>query len=503
MISFRYDNPWNACWSADTDSEVKWLKRQFTFTDTSDTRHKQQFGYFPKVEYLDDVHHRMTHGQVIAAMVAAQGDGLATQMINAPQRLTFETGPIPADYLPGITMRRYQRMGIQVLAGYGQGIAVAGTGAGKTVMMGGLLKAILEFLPQITGVLVMIYSKDLLNQTAKRFIHYGVPAEDIGIVHSDISPQKQVLEAQKKVVLSTHRSIEKFPGTLDRTQYVICDEAHGVVGPMWTAIFNHLPNMLNVVGFTATPWDTEDERQKMLAIFGQVLFDIPMRYLVQNGWLMSPEIRMVNLSYKDRDIAACKAMGWQQAKKVFCLEDQNRNLLPVVILRLIRGRALVIYDELKHGKHLQELYEKQGIPTMLAEGSSSKKKRQECLDWFAPELEPDEPGKVLLASRIFNEGVDLDNGTNHLFIMGPKAKRRIAVQRLGRALRICSEGWVMAWDSWDGNHPTIARWSGGRKKTWEDLGFRVTRIEPDHLPQVAEKHPTTRTECFRYPVAAE
>lgn len=481
MITFQYLTPWEVYWTVDNPRESKWLKNQFTKVDYSDLYHKKQFGYFPQIEYLDTIGARMTHGQVLQAIDLCQKDGIEYQITNQFPRLNAECGTIPGDFLPGIAMRDYQCLATQIAAGQGQGLICIDTGGGKTVVMGALLRIILEN-TQCTGVLILINNKNLLNQTARRMNQYGVPMDDIGIVHSDISPQKQAEESQKRVVLSTHMSITKYQGTIERTQYLLCDEAHHCVGPLWSALISRLPNMLNAIGFTATPWENDDEEMRMRSIFGRVLVDIPARYLIKRGFLMRPEIYMIKLEYPDRDREICAKMSWQEAKKLFVEEDKARNLLPVACLKKVPGRMLVLYDTIKHGKEIARLYdhyaEQHGFSSMIADGSTSTKKRDAAIEWFEQDcdVENGESGKVLIGSRIFDEGTDIQGGCDTLFVLGAAKSKRKAKQRCGRALRKNRSGKLYIFDVWDSNHTSLRDWSGKRKKVWEELGVPINVI---------------------------
>lgn len=483
MLTFNYSNAWTATYQGDARDEA-WLKRVFTYVDLKDVRHKARMGWFPSYCTLDTTGKRMSHGQIIHACRQARNDGIAFDIHDASQRYLINSGPIPPDYLPGIAAGYdYQLLAAQIALGHGHGLVNIATGGGKTVVMGMCLRYI-TLNTDCPGILLLIFSKDLLDQTAKRMISYGVPADDLGIIHSDISPERQRVASTKRVVLSTHLSIAKFDGVIDRTRYVICDEAHRSVGQLWSALFGKLPNMVNVLGFTATPWDTEEERMKMLAIYGQELVNVPCKFLIDRGILMRPKSYFIKLHYRDRDIKICNNMDWRLAKQKFILEDENRNLLPIVALRKFGGRMLVIYDDLDHGKHLLELYEKQGFETRLAEGKTSTKNRASAVEWFEQDCEEGVHGKVLLASRVFDEGIDISGGCDLFFAIGAGCDVSKVKQRLGRALRKNRTGILRTFDTQDSNHPTLSRWSGIRRGAMEECGVQPETISLEEFAKL-------------------
>jgi superfamily II DNA or RNA helicase len=472
MLTFSYQNAWIANYSG-TSKEIGWLKKLFTYQDMSDTRHKKKFGYFPSVICLGPV---MSHGQVIHAVKQAKAENISFNIEDPNFRYMLETGPIQENYLPNITARNYQLLAAQIALGKGHGLVKMATGAGKTVTFSLVVKTLIEK-TDVPGILILILSKDLLNQTARRFESYGIDPDLIGIIHSDIPFEKQKIAAQKRIVLSTHLSITKFQGVIEKTKYVICDEAAHATGPMWSALFPMLPNLSNILGFTATPWDSEGERQKMIAVFGQMLVDIPAKWLIQQEILIKPEVFFIRLYYKDRNKEVLKAMDWRQAEKQLILEEKNRNLLPIVVLRKFGGRMLVIYDKLAHGETLLNLYKENGYDTRLAEGKTSTKDRESAITWFEKDLEPGQQGKVLLASRVFDEGVDIKGGCDLGFLVGAGKDPSRTKQRLGRLLRQNKTGKVMVFDVQDSNHTILSRWAGIRRNAiLEETGIDPTVI---------------------------
>jgi superfamily II DNA or RNA helicase len=137
---------------------------------------------------------------------------------------------------------------------------------------------------------------------------------------------------------------------------------------------------------------------------------------------------------------------------------------------------LVIYDDLEHGEHLQKLYEEQGFETRLAEGKTSTKNRSSAIEWFEPDCEPGQWGKVLLASKVFDEGIDIKGGCDIFYAIGAGKDISKVTQRLGRALRKNRSGRLRCFDNQDSNHPTLSRWSGIRRSAIEELKIPVKTI---------------------------
>ena len=261
----------------------------------------------------------------------------------------------------------------------------------------------------------------------------------------------------------------------------VVHNCHRSQGPLWSSLFGRLPALTNVIGFTATPWDNESERQRMLAIYGQELCNIPCKFLIDREVLMRPRSYFIRLHYPDRDIKLVNGLDWRQARQQLVHDDRNRNLLPIVALKKFGGRELVIYDDLDHGQALKELYEQQGIETRLAEGKTSTKNRASAVEWFEQDCEPGQHGKVLLASKVFDEGIDIKGGCDIFFALGAHNDPSKAKQRMGRALRKNRTGILRTFDVHDSNHPTMSRWSTGRRNALEENGIPSQLLSLDEF----------------------
>ena len=167
------------------------------------------------------------------------------------------------------------------------GLVVLPTGSGKSVVIASIIKELNE------PTLVFQPSKEILAQNAAKYASYGY---DCG-VYSASAGQKKL----RDVTFATVGSVVRKLHLLDRFEYVIVDECHGVnaKGGMYETVLSHMGRP--TIGLTATPyrlnqetspWDPFDNYSvlKFLTrtrprMFDTVVYHVQNRDLFDAGYL--------------------------------------------------------------------------------------------------------------------------------------------------------------------------------------------------------------------------
>lgn len=125
------------------------------------------------------------------------------------------------------------------------GMVVLPTGSGKSIVIAGIVKALGK------PTLVFQPSKEILAQNAAKYAAYGY---DCGI-YSASAGQKKL----RDVTFATVGSVVRKLHLLDRFEYVIVDECHGVnaKGGMYETVLSHMGRP--TIGLTATPYRLNQE----------------------------------------------------------------------------------------------------------------------------------------------------------------------------------------------------------------------------------------------------
>jgi len=173
----------------------------------------------------------------------------------------------------------------------GHPIVSACVGAGKSLMIAELCRhAVQDYTDQRSRMLILVPSKELLEQNAQKLIALA-PSLKIGIISASLGRKDTGFD--KDVVLATVGSIIKNPGSIGRIDLVLIDECHlvnrketGQYRKLITALTAFNP-ALRVIGWTGTPFRgngillTEGEER----LFTDIAASVSMTQLLDDGFL--------------------------------------------------------------------------------------------------------------------------------------------------------------------------------------------------------------------------
>ena len=227
--------------------------------------------------------------------------------------------------------------------------------------------------------------------------------------------------------------------------------------------------------------------------------------LAEAGYLAKPMITLLDIgrlsypSYEEIRQAVCpqwredprqlaklggKLFGYALRKGI--VENIDRTYAIVKTATRYRNageKVLILCTRLAHGRRiLQEIdkvrfqYDVRKFRCWWLHGSEDDSIRQRVLQEFRDE----EGGAILIASTIFDEGVDIPE-IDVLILAGGGESYVKSIQRVGRALRKRPDkDFVMIFDFLDGRDPThkkdyLANHTKARVQDYKDQGFEVRR----------------------------
>jgi superfamily II DNA or RNA helicase len=354
--------------------------------------------------------------------------------------------------LPGITLREYQEsMVLKALEAKGC-IIKAPTGAGKTLILGGILKA----LEGQTG-LIFFTKKQLLKQTYDTLREWGI---DVGLAFGD----GVIL---KPMTLCTVQSIDKVIDThLKTSDFIIFDEVHEFAkGKVATKVIKSFPNATYRIGMTATVPRDPMSRLNLISGLGPVIEEVDAKGLIEEGFLTEPLIQIIPM--KDTGTVEDTELSYREVYEKFVTENDMRNDMIVELAEKIQknqSRTLIIVKDLKHAEILHER-----IPNSFKlEGKDDLATRKKTINAFK-----DDKMSVLIGTTIMQTGIDIPEITHLINARGLKSEIA-TLQALGRALRIHkSKNQVFIYDFFD-RAPYLEKHAKERIKSYESLGLEIT-----------------------------
>jgi superfamily II DNA or RNA helicase len=319
-------------------------------------------------------------------------------------------------------VRPYQVDALNSIFAEGFGIIIAGTGAGKTTIN----TIIVDHYEKLHGLrsITIVPSVSLIDQTIDTFKTFGL---DVGRYDDEIKDLKH------SHVVTTWQALQHNPHIIKSFQVAIVDECHGLKGKVLTNLLNDYgKHITHRFGLTGTlPKGKTDAMAVRIAI-GPVRYVIPAHELIEQGWLATPHISVMQLDdisrleeiYKDDDKVS------YDSEISFLQTDATR--MSWIADYLVqkgsehKGNVLCLVTNVSFGKKLKKL-----IPEAhFLYGKDKQKVRKAVYDLF----ESNNNLIVIATVQIAGVGLSIDRIFNLVFVDGGKSFIRI-IQLIGRGLR--------------------------------------------------------------------
>ncbi len=338
----------------------------------------------------------------------------------------------------GVSLRDYQTETLASLVGPDQTAAdlvVCATGGGKTVMFAGLLDR--ELTAGKRG-LVLAHRDELIDQAVDK-IKWVAPTlfiEREKAEHRATRDPKSLLwiEGRAGVVVASVQTLrgkrlEEWPQ--DAFDIIICDEAHHATAASYVAIFEHFKTARRI-GFTATPSRTDGK--PLGDVFSRIAVDFGIRHLVQRGWLVPVNARVVRT---DTDLSEIKQSAGDYAigELQSAVNTDGRNhLIIAAIDRWSEGRQTIVYCAgVYHARELAALMTVTGTPAEAIWGEMPLEERRLQLQRFrAGEV------RALTNFGVLTEGFD-EPKVGCIVLARPTQSVLLLTQMVGRGTRPLEE----------------------------------------------------------------
>lgn len=322
-------------------------------------------------------------------------------------------------------LRPYQKRlvdrAVKALADHGNTLAVAATGAGKTICLSAIGKA-------IDGkTLVLQHRHELVQQNCAKYRAVN-PKTSIGLWTAD----KKTFRSQ-----TTFAMVQSLVGHLSRIpklDLIIADEAHHIAAPTWSAIIEAAreknPDVM-LAGFTATP--SRSDRKGLRRFFDNVCDNITIRELVSLGFLVPPRAFVIDTAGTRERLASlrtCSDFGEQHDVEAIL----NTDAVNAEVIRNWRehadGRPTVVFcSTVAHAEDVATAFTRAGIPAACVHGGMSVEQRTAILNSMTA-------GKtqVITNCMILTEGWDYQP-VSCVILLRQCSDKSPLIQMVGRGLR--------------------------------------------------------------------
>lgn len=368
-----------------------------------------------------------------------------------------------------IVLRDHQVECINAFLANRHGLAVAATGAGKTLITAALSKKVEPYGRSI----VIVPSQDLVTQTEDDYKMVGL---DVGVLYGGRK------EFDKTHTICTWQSLhclwkktKKGDIALDQTDIhefldgvvaVIVDEAHTAKGEALKAVLGGVMGDIPLRwGMTGTIPKDEIAAMHMRCNIGNVIIKVSASELQEKGILSGCHVNILQLSSKLAFDSYAEELKW-------LVSDQRRMEYVSNLINAISqsGNTLILVDRLAAG---HAIVESLGLsPDRFVSGSTAKKKRKAEYDSVAGQ----DNGIWIATYGVAAVGLNIPRIFNLVLIEPGKSFVR-TIQSIGRGLRKAKDkDHVQIWDI-AGTNKFTARHVRERIKFYQEAEYPFERMK--------------------------
>jgi len=259
-------------------------------------------------------------------------------------------------------------------------------------------------------------------------------------------------------------SKKSHKGFLQTVELIIVDECHHMKAKTWLDVLKSCKNAVMRIGLSGTPHASEIAERKLTGATGPIISTITNEYLIKKGYSAKPYFLFLRVVQPEIEY-----LSYEEAYKLGIVRSQVRNQKIVeACVTLPKKQKLILIWEMEHGKRLLKLFQNQGVEVEFLHGGESSETRNRVKEAFkAGKL------KTLIASTIFDEGVDIPNIEVLVLAAGWKTSLRF-LQRVGRAMRRKKgRNVVIVIDFLDMSNYYLLDHSFNRYNTAKEQGFQI------------------------------
>lgn len=303
----------------------------------------------------------------------------------------------------------------------------AATGSGKTIVAASIVSAALE---KGKKVLFLVHFRELAYQARERFTEFGI-GDEVGIImageESDHGKPVQIASVQtyaRRLKLADEFSNHWF----HNADLVIYDEAHSSIAKTRKAILELYKKDAVILGLTATPCRADGRG------LGEVYQDIVSCTGIGELTELKYLVPVVYYGCKEMpDLKNIPEVAGDYNKKILGERVDIPKLIGDIYdnwARIAIDRQTVIFaTNVKHSKHIKELFERRGIKIEHVDAHTPEEERRDVLNRF-------KVGYVQVVTNVgvYSEGADFPWASCIVLARPSKSYARY-VQMAGRGLR--------------------------------------------------------------------
>ena len=396
---------------------------------------------------LYSLKNQVTYTGLVPHIVAVLNKyGVVFQLVDRRTRPVPNT---PMNIVDNITPRDYQAKAIDGC--HGRGVIQAATGAGKTLILAGMIAKF-----DVTPAIILSPKASLAYQLRDEIAKFlGRP---VGLLTGDTQDVKDVTVGTPQMLLKS--------SILKEAKALLVDECQFLGARTLFMVCREAVNAYYRVAVSATPWrDGNDDLLIEAAInVRNPKSNINASTLIRKGKLTKCAINFLKIPALSEQLVG----GYDKQYSMGIVDNNYRNDRIMEIIRhermLNHGSILVLFNSVRHGQLLLDRIRREfGVTKSkvtvngvthevdsveLIDGSTEMERRNAVL-----QAAREEKVQILLGSTIADEGLDCP-ALKVLILAGAGKSSTRAFQRVGRVLRLfAGRETAYIWDMCDESMP--------------------------------------------------
>lgn len=333
--------------------------------------------------------------------------------------------------------RDYQSKAIDAAIKAGSGILKMSTGSGKSYVISSIVaKMNIKTIIYVVSIDLMYQMYDVFNNV------FGI---SIGMVGDGICNIKDItvmtiwsaasafnskissLDAEIKQDKIKKKDAEKVRKCVESANMFVLDECQYAGSNTFQFLSRESKSAIHRFLFSGTPWREAGDDILLEAVSGPQIVNIGASELIEKGFLVRPYI-----TFKSMPTIRNIGSSYPEVYKNFIINNDYRNFyIADSTKKLVQsGRTvLIIYSKIAHGEILQDFIKEQGVQSIILNGGNNSQQRSDSIQKVK-----DGECKIILASSIFDQGIDIPILDSLIMAGGGKSTARV-LQRIGRVMR--------------------------------------------------------------------
>jgi superfamily II DNA or RNA helicase len=308
----------------------------------------------------------------------------------------------------------------------GNTLAVAPTGAGKTVMLSAVVDRSIEGSGR---ALVLQHRDELVEQNRRTFHRVAGATARSGVVDGNGKDWHKPVTFAMVQTLARAGNLDHMPAH----DLIVIDEAHHAAAKSYKGIVEkarELNPSVRLYGVTATP--NRGDKKGLVGTFDNVADQITVGELIATGALVRPRTFVVDLGVRE-ELSHVKrsSADFDMSEVAKIMDHQIHNDRIVEEWRKMAGDRLTVAfaSTVDHARHVMETFRTTGVAATMVTGEMPDGERKATLQAF-------DRGEyqVLVNVAVLTEGWDCQP-VSCVLLLRPSSYASTMIQMIGRGLR--------------------------------------------------------------------